>query len=115
MHTLPPEKLSETVTWILSYLEKNKPAFIVDTHKKEFPWDRPPLELWPTNDKGQFLPPDEKILTEYDRQYSKLIADNIDRDEAARFNAMQPFRRFIMQNYKLEKIFGQHVLFKFKN
>jgi len=27
---------------------RQKPAFIVDSRKSEFPWDRRPLELWPT-------------------------------------------------------------------
>ena len=111
MHTMSPEKLAETVKWMLSHLDKSKPLFIVDTHKTHFPWDRPPLELWPSNN-GKFLPDDIGLMEIYNREYSRMLENHIGKDEAKRYKAMQPFREFVMSNYNIEKRFGQHVLFK---
>jgi hypothetical protein len=47
MHTLSPKVLSERVAEILDAFKKEPPKFIVDSRKRHFPWDRPPLELWP--------------------------------------------------------------------
>ncbi len=47
MHTLPPQELAIRVQEILESFKKDPPKFIVDTLKIHFPWDRPPLELWP--------------------------------------------------------------------
>jgi hypothetical protein len=113
MHTLSPKMLSQRIDEILSAFEKQPPKFIIDTHKMHFPWDRPPLELWPRTKKG-FLPANKRIIDEYDAAYSKWLRDNIDEDEALRYKAMQPFREFVMKNYKIVQSFGQHVLFEWK-
>ncbi len=65
MHTLPPPQLAERVQELVVAFEKKPPKFIVDTRKIHFPWNRPPLELWPRMKDG-FLPPEEKAMKQYD-------------------------------------------------
>lgn len=136
MHTLSPEALSARINEILSAFEKQPPKFIVDTHKSHFPWDKPPLELWPITRKGP-LPNDEATVGRFDMMYSKLLREKInpaqarlyeqltrwdarrlmegaDPDEALRYEAMKPFREFVMTNYKIFRAFGQNVLFEQK-
>ncbi len=114
MHTLSPQELSERVAEILSSFEKQPPKFIVDTYKIHFPWDRPPLELWPRTSKG-FLPTDEQLVTRYEAEYAKMLRDRIsDPDEVKRFEAMKPFRDYVMTNYRVIRPFGDHVLFQRK-
>ncbi len=55
MHTLSPEVLSERVEEILNAFKQKPPKFIVDSRKQHFPWDRPPLELWPSLSNGYRL------------------------------------------------------------
>jgi len=122
MHTLSPEVLSERIDEILGAFEKEPPKFIVDSRKDHFPWDRPPLELWPIMPKGfpgvekaQFLPPDEKVIAAYDEAWSKMLRERIEPDEALRYEAMKPFREFVMKNYKIVRTFvNPHVLFQRK-
>jgi len=137
MHTMSPAALSKRVEAILSAFEKEPPRFIVDTHKVHFPWDRPPLELWPTTGKG-LLPNDEATVARFDMMYSKLLREKInpaqkrmyeqltrwginrlmdmaDPDEALRYEAMKPFRQYVMKNYKIvAQPFGQNLLFERK-
>ncbi|MHC4109704.1 MAG: ArnT family glycosyltransferase [Planctomycetota bacterium] len=137
MHTMSPAALSKRVEAILSAFEKEPPMFIVDTHKVHFPWDRPPLELWPTTGKG-LLPNDEATVARFDMMYSKLLREKInpaqkrmyeqltrwginrlmdmaDPDEALRYEAMKPFRQYVMKNYKIvAQPFGQNLLFERK-
>lgn len=122
MHVRPPEAVSEMVAEILADFEGEKPKFIVDTHKKHFPWNRPPLELWPIVPKGfmgvketQFLPSENNTMIEaFDRTWSGMLRQRYDEDEALRYEAMKPFREYIMKNYKIVRPFGQHVLFERK-
>jgi hypothetical protein len=114
MHTLSPQELSERVAELLSSFEKRPPRFIVDTYKIHFPWDRPPLELWPRTQKG-FLPVQEQVVSQYEAAYAKLLREKIkDADEAKRFEAMKPFRDYVMKNYVVVRAFGDHVLFQRK-
>ena len=114
MHTLSPEVLSERIDEILSAFEKEPPKFIVDSRKDHFPWDRPPLELWPRTQKG-FLPAVPQIVSQYDALYSKDLREKIEPDEALRYEAMKPFREFVMKNYKIVRTFvNPHVLFQRK-
>ena len=114
MHTLSPQELSERVAELLSSFEKHPPKFIVDTYKIHFPWDRPPLELWPRTQKG-FLPTQEQVVSQYEAGYAKLLREKIkDADEAKRFEAMKPFRDYVMKNYAVVRAFGEHVLFQRK-
>jgi len=122
MHTLTPQVLSERVSEILDAFKKEPPKFIVDTRKRHFPWDRPPLELWPLMPKGfagieksQFLPQDEKTVATYDQVWNKWLRENIEPTEALRFEAMKPFREYVMKNYKIvQQPFGANILFQRK-
>ena len=114
MHTLPLQELSKRIAELLSSFEKRPPKFIVDTYKLHFPWDRPPLELWPRTQKG-FLPVQEQVVSQYEAAYAKLLREKIkDADEAKRFEAMKPFRDYVMKNYSVVRVFGDHVLFQRK-
>ncbi|MHC4679655.1 MAG: hypothetical protein ACYTEK_13240 [Planctomycetota bacterium] len=114
MHTLAPEVLSERVDELLSSFEKQPPRFIVDTYKSHFPWDRPPLELWPRTQKG-FLPVQEQIVSQYEAEYAKMLRDKIrDADEVKRFQAMKPFRDYVMKSYQVVRTFTNHVLYQRK-
>ena len=122
MHTLTPQVLSERVDEILGAFEKEPPKFIVDSRKDHFPWDRPPLELWPIMPKdfvgiakAQFLPLDEKTIAAYDEAWSKMLREKVEPDEALRYESMKPFREYVMKNYKIvQRPFGTHVLFQRK-
>ena len=147
MHTLSPEQLSVRVQELLEAFEKDSPRFIVDTLKVHFPWDRPPLELWPSLRNGfrllQYLgrlPSDQNQLQQVLLQTYRVQAGDLtsavflraDRpaaverfeavyrqllgskwpDEARRFEAMKPFRDYVMQNYRIvSELAGQHVVF----
>ncbi len=122
MHTLSPQVLSERVAEILDAFKKEPPKFIVDTRKDHFPWDRPPLELWPIVPKGfmgteksQFLPQDEKIIATFDQLWSKMLRERVEPAEALRYEAMKPFREYVMNNYQIvQQPFGTHILFQRK-
>ncbi len=133
MHTLSPEVLSKKIEAMVSTFEKEPPKFIVDTHKLHFPWNRPPLELWPIVRKGfigmkesGFLPANKQIINRYDARYSEILHEQIEADEALRYEAMKPLREFVMNNYQiaelrqyvrtgdgrlLHRMFGENVLF----
>ncbi len=114
MHTLSPEELSERVAEILTSFEKQPPKFIVDSRKNHFPWDRPPLELWPLTREG-FLPTNKQEISQYETMYAQILRDKLkDQDEAKRFQAMKPFRDYVMNNYRIVRMFGEHVLFQHK-
>ncbi len=136
MHTMSPTALSKRVEAILSAFEKEPPKFMVDTHKSHFPWNRPPLELWPILPKGfmgmkeaGFLPANKLIIDRYDAAYSELLREKIEPDEALRYEAMKPLREFVMNNYQIaefsqyvrtrdgwlvHRVFGENVLFERK-
>lgn len=114
MHTLTPQVLSERVSEILEAFEKEPPKFIVDTHKRHFPWDRPPLELWPQTQKG-FLPSVPQIVSQYDQMYANMLREKIEPAEALRYEAMKPFREYVMNNYQIvQQPFGANILFQRK-
>jgi hypothetical protein len=113
MHTLTPQVLSERIDEILDAFEKEPPKFIVDTHKRHFPWDRPPLELWPQTQKGP-LPSVPQIVSQYDQMYANMLREQIEPAEALRYEAMKPFREYVMTNYKIVQPFGVNILFQRK-
>ena len=114
MHTLAPAVLSERVAEILGAFEKQPPKFLVDTYKSHFPWDRPPLELWLGVRKG-FKPANEQMVSQIEAQYVKTLGEIVDDpDEIKRFEAMKPFRDYVMGNYRIVRSFGAHVLFQRK-
>jgi 4-amino-4-deoxy-L-arabinose transferase-like glycosyltransferase len=113
MHTLPASVLATEVEEVLTAFNKSAtggPKFIVDSLKRHFPWNRPPFELWPRTDKG-FLPLDKNLIDQYDSAYAKLLAEKIEPEEAKRFEAMRPFRQYVMNNYTIVGGFDPHVLF----
>jgi len=115
MHIRTPDELAEMVAGLLAEFKKEPPRFFVDTHNIHFPYDgRPPLELWPIL-QHQILKKAGSQATEPDEAYAEWLTKNIDSDEAGRFRAMKPFREFVMKNYKIVQVFGQHVLYELKN
>ena len=109
MHTLPPATLAERVREILGGFEKYPPKFIVDTRKEHFPWDRPCLELWPiTTFRGPnpvaFLPPNTEVIGAYDKSWTAALRQNWGDDEAARYEAMAPLRKYVMENYRVVEL-----------
>jgi 4-amino-4-deoxy-L-arabinose transferase-like glycosyltransferase len=121
MHVKSPRLLRRQVKYLVSTFEAEKPRFIVDSRKRHFPWDRPQLELWPRLPKGFmgakktiFLPLDEKIIEQYDLAWGEMLKKQFGEDEAGRYEAMKPFREFVMKNYSIVSSFGEHVLFRLK-
>ena len=147
MNTLSPKVLSERIDEILNSFKDKPPKFIVDSRKNHFPWDRPPLELWPNLQNGYRLitnpPADRKQLwyaflqtfdvkpddltedgflrsdrpegiSRYDAAFAKALRTKINPVEAQRYDVMRPFRDYVMNNYKIVRMFGQHVLFQRK-
>ncbi len=147
MHTLSPEVLSERIDEILNAFKDKPPKYIVDSRKNHFPWDRPPLELWPNIQNGLQLltnPPTDREqlwyailrtfdiqpddmtkdgflrfdradgIRRYDAAFAKALREKIDPAEAQRYEAMKPFREFVMKNYQIVRAFGQHILFQYK-
>ena len=116
-----PAKLEDMVVELLTEFERQRPRFIVDSRKRHVPMDRPPYELWPIAPKGfmrtqkaGFLPLDDKVIAAYDKWWAQSLRKNFDEDEALRYEALKPFREFVMKNYKIVGTFGQHVLFQLK-
>jgi hypothetical protein len=66
-------------------------------------------------DKNGFLRPDRQGAVEkYEAAYAKELREKIEPDEAMRFEALKPLREFVMKNYKIVQLFGEHVLFELK-
>jgi hypothetical protein len=114
MHTKTPERFANDIKGLLADLEANKPLFIVDSRKRHFPGNRPPLELWPVTGNG-LLPNNTKIIDQFDTEYAKMLREKFGDAEAGRFEAMKPFREFVMKNYVFVRAFGAHILFKLKD
>jgi len=122
LYPYSPEKFSEMINEIMSFLEEQPPKFIVDCRKRHFPWERPPLELWPMvsddflgTKKNQFLPLDKDVIERYNKLWANELEERFGEDEKRRYEAMEPFREFVMRNYRIVKMFGKHVLFELKN
>ena len=116
-----PQNFKIAVAQIIAEFENEKPKFIIDSRKRHVPMERPPYELWPIVLKGfmgektsRFLTLNKNDIANYDKNWSQYLRTQFDEEEAARYQALKPFRDFIMKNYKIEKMFGQHVLFKLK-
>lgn len=117
MHVISPEQLATEVFGILKGFTGQMPAFIVDSRKSEFPWDRRPLELWPTMQDGRFIPNQPAAIAEYDAAYRKFLLNSSGQDEMLRYDAMEPLRKFIREHYEIvnDRAFTpQHVLFRLK-
>jgi 4-amino-4-deoxy-L-arabinose transferase-like glycosyltransferase len=106
MHTLPPEQLQERIEEILAAFAKHPPKYIIDARKDHFPWNRPPLELWPIASFGagkdvSFLPTDEASVKAYDRMWTQFLRVQFGADEARRYEALAPLRKYIRENYRV--------------
>jgi len=110
MHTLPPAELSRRVREILDAFEAEPPAFIVDTRKRHFPWDRPALELWPHHPQTG-RPISLVQIGQYEQQWGKVLGEQVEPAEAERFKAMQPFRAYVMGQYRIVSQFPPFVVF----
>ncbi|WP_161488009.1 ArnT family glycosyltransferase [Sedimentisphaera cyanobacteriorum] len=127
MHTLPASTLEKMADNFIRQFEKHKPKYIVDSRKRHFPHDRPPLEFWPSTPKG-FLPANERAVQSYEKAYSNVLAERIEPEEAERFEAFSQLREYIRENYQIvdkdgykftntgprSKRFGQMVVFRRK-
>jgi len=114
MHTKSPERLAADVQKLLEAFDEKRPKFIVDTRKRHFPWNRLPLVLWPRS-SGDFLPADnEPAVALHSRFYWEYLKQNSGETEAARYESMKPFRQYVMGNYRVVRMFGNHVLFQLK-
>ncbi len=117
-----PPVLAELVSRLLTEFRQEMPKFIVDSRKRHIPTERPAYELWPIMPQGfmdlkktQFLPPDKSTIEAFDKAWSNMLRERFDEDEALRYEAMRPFRDFVMDNYRIVRMFGQHVLMEIKN
>ncbi len=121
MHTQPPAQFAAKIQVLLDSFKKDMPKFIVDSRKQHLPLDRPKHELWQTvppgvmgNKEWAFLPADEKVVAEYERQWSEMLRKRFGDDEAGRYEAVGALRKFVRHNYERVQMFGEHVLFKLK-
>jgi hypothetical protein len=117
MHIWSPPWMKVELRVLLEAFAKYPPAFIVDSRKREFPWNVPPLELWPQTPKDSqgnqygFLSTEPAQVRQFETAYSAFLAKQASPVEAQRFEAMKPFRDYVMQNYEVVRVFGPHVLF----
>ncbi|HLB75127.1 MAG TPA: glycosyltransferase family 39 protein [Sedimentisphaerales bacterium] len=133
-----PALLDQRISKVLDEFKKEMPKFIVDSRKIHIPMDRPPYVLWPVAPKGfmgqannGFLPRNERIIAEYDKQWGEMLATKFDQAEAQRYEILAAFRKFVRDNYDIvlpqeyfpvndsrflvyHRQFGPHVLFKLK-
>jgi hypothetical protein len=118
-----PPVLSQLVSQLLEEFNQQMPKFIVDSRKRHVPIDRPPYELWivvrqeqgfnfPGAEKPHFVRSDE--IEAYDKGWGQMLRTRFDEDEALRYEAMKPLREFVMKNYRITQLFGEHVLFELK-
>ena len=132
-----PKILKGMIKQMLKDFEKERPKFIVDSRKRHIPMNRPAYVLWPIAPKGfmgmkesGFLPVNQNVIQTYDKDWSDMLRNRFDKDEAERYEALKPFREFVMNNYQIaelpqyvrtrdgqlvHRMFGQHVLFELKN
>jgi hypothetical protein len=117
-----PQVLARIVNGLLAEFKQQMPKFIVDSRKRHIPTDRPPYELWPIVPQGfigmektHFLPPNNNTIETFNKAWSAMLRERFDEDEALRYQALQPFRDFVMKNYEIVRMFGQHVLFELKS
>jgi len=116
-----PQELAKSISTLLTEFHKEMPKFIVDSRKRDVPMERPPYELWPLLPKGfmgrkepTFLPLNQEIIKEYDEQWAQMLRKRFDNDEAERYEVLKPLREFVMNNYRVVSMFGDHVLFELK-
>jgi hypothetical protein len=121
MHVKSPPLLKRQIDRIVRQMTDTPPKFIVDSRKRHFPNDRPPLELWPivppkmfSNEKPRFLKNIPQEVAAFDTAWSNFLESQIEPDEAKRYEALKPFRDFVMNNYQIVGQYGNHILFEKK-
>lgn len=117
-----PAVAERTVAELLDQFNREPPKFIVDARKRHVPTIRPAYELWPIAPKGfmgfekaQFLPNNELVVDNYDKAWARMLRTKFDEEEALRYEAYKPLRKFVMDNYRIVNMFGEHVLFELKS
>lgn len=117
-----PEVLEQVVSTLIEEFQKEPPKFIVDSRKRHIPTERPPYELWPIIPKGfmgiqkeSFLPNNKEVIERFDHEWTELLRKHFGEDEARRYEVLKPLRQFVMTNYRIVSMFGQHVLFELKS
>ncbi|MHC5117396.1 MAG: hypothetical protein ACYSQY_10085, partial [Planctomycetota bacterium] len=120
MHVKSPPLLKRQINMIVSQMKNAPPKFIVDSRKRHFPNDRPPLELWPIvppkmsgNEQSRFLKNIPQEVAAFDTAWSNILESQIEPDEAKRYEAMKPFRDFVMNHYRIVRQYGNHILFEY--
>jgi hypothetical protein len=120
MHVKSPSLLKREVDAIVKQMEDTPPKFIVDSRKRHFPNDRPPLELWPIvppqmsgNEQSRFLKNIPQEVAAFDTTWSNILESQIEPEEAKRYEAMKPFRDFVMNHYRIVRQYGNHILFEY--
>lgn len=113
MHVKSPDALKQEIANILSEFEQEKPLFIIDTHKVHYPWNRPPLELWPRTPNG-LLPNNPQYVASYESQYGQMLKEKVGNDEELRFEVMKAMRDFVMENYNPVSNVGQFYIYRLK-
>lgn len=116
-----PAGTAAEVDKLLTEFKEEMPKFIVDARKRHIPTNRPPYELWPVVipptlgvAKPRFLNPTNKAEVDaYDKAWHNYLA-KFEEAEAIRYDELKPFREFVMNNYRIVQMFGQHVLFELK-
>ncbi len=116
-----PAALATEIDKLLTEFKEEMPKFIVDARKRHIPTNRPPYELWPVVipptlgvAKPRFLNPTNKAEVDaYDKAWHNYLA-KFEEAEALRYDELKPFREFVMNNYRIVQMFGQHVLFELK-
>jgi len=116
-----PDELAGSISTLLAEFHKEMPKFIVDSRKRDVPMERPPYELWPIApkgfmglDKSTFLPLNKDVIELYDKQWARFLRERFGEDEARRYEILRPLRGFVMNNYHVVSMFGEHVLFELK-
>ncbi len=117
-----PAVAERTVAELIEQFNREPPKFIVDARKRHVPTIRPAYELWPIAPKGfmgfekaQFLPNNELFVDNYDKAWARMLRTEFDEEEALRYEAYKPLRKFVMDHYKIVNMFGPHVLFELKS
>lgn len=125
MHIQDPRMLASEIQMLVGRFQKNPPAFIVDTRKQHFPWDRPPLELWPNlqkesplSNKQGYLLNQPQAIEVYEKGYSDFLGGQVGPEEVRRFEAIKPLRDYVMAHYRIVPELSwprsPHVLFERK-
>jgi len=114
MHVRDPNEFSEMIQGIVADFEKCGPKYIIDSQKLHFPWNRHVLELWPRKGvkDNKLLPNNQAAVDAYNKWWSGELHKAFGKEEAQRFLAMEPLRKYIREHIKSARPFGEHVLFE---